>query len=69
MITRSPPLFERAEYISLTVHDDKDLAEITFVRPAGSQISVTIPLDQLKDLYEDIAGKYAAKTPIGQRQK
>jgi hypothetical protein len=69
MITRSPPLSERAEYINLTVHDDKDLAELSFVRPAGSRISVTIPLDQLKELYEDIASKYAAKTPAGQPQK
>lgn len=58
MITRSPPLHEHAEYIDLTLHRDKGLAELRFVRPSGSQISVTIPLDQLSELDEDIRQKY-----------
>jgi hypothetical protein len=69
MITRAPPLSERAEYINLTIHDDKDLAELNFVRPAGSRISVTIPLNQLKELYEDIAGNCAAEMPPAQQKK
>jgi hypothetical protein len=69
MITRTPPLSERAEYINLTVHDDKDLAEINFVRPAGSRISVTIPLNQLKEIYEDIAERYAAEVSTAQQKK
>lgn len=60
---------ERAEYINLTVHDDKDLAELNFVRPAGSRISVTIPLGQLKEIYEDIADRFAAETPAAQQKK
>lgn len=69
MITRTPPLSERAEYINLTVHGDKDLAEINFVRPAGSRISVTIPLNQLKEIYEDIADRYAVEMPATQQEK
>jgi hypothetical protein len=69
MITKLPPLSERAEYIHLTVHDDKDLAELSFVRPAGSRISVMIPLNQLKELYEDIADKYAAEIRAPRQKK
>ncbi|HWJ99960.1 MAG TPA: hypothetical protein VNR41_04555 [Xanthobacteraceae bacterium] len=53
----------------MTVHDDKDLAEINFVRPAGSRISVTIPLNQLKEIYEDIAERYAAEVSTAQQKK
>jgi hypothetical protein len=58
MITKSPPFHEQAEYIDLTLHREKGLAELRFVRPSGSQISVTVPLDQLSELHEDIRQKY-----------
>ena len=58
MITKSPPFHEQAEYIDLTLHRDKRLAELKFVRPSGSQISVSIQLDQLSELHEDIRRKY-----------
>lgn len=52
------PLFERAEYLVLTIHRDKEVAELQFARPNGTPISVTIPLAQLSDLLEDIGQKY-----------
>lgn len=58
MITKSPPFHEHAEYIDLTLYREKGIAELKFVRPSGSQISVTIPLDQLNELHEDIRQKY-----------
>ena len=64
MITKTPPLFERAEYIDLNLHPDGKLAELRFVRPSGAAISVTIPVEQLMDLEQDIRLKYrGGKSP------
>lgn len=52
------PLFERAEYIGLTLHRDKEIAELQFARANGTPVSVTIPLAQLSGLLEDIGQKY-----------
>lgn len=52
------PLFERAEYIALKLHRDKEIAELQFVRANGTPVSVTIPLAQLSGLLEDIEQKY-----------
>ena len=60
MITKTPPLFERAEYIDLNLHPDGKLAELRFVRPSGATISVTIPVEQLMELEQDIRQKYNA---------
>lgn len=55
MITKTPPFAERAEYIGLTIYQDKELAELRFARPSGAIISVTIPLTQLSEIREDIS--------------
>jgi hypothetical protein len=58
MIAKIRPLLEAAEYIGLTLHRSKEIAELQFVRPNGTPISVTIPVAQLSDLQVDIAQKY-----------
>ncbi len=64
MITKTPPFSERAEYINLSVHRDKGLAELRFARPSGAIISVSIPIDHLRELHDDIRLNYSEVAEI-----